>query len=938
MSATEAARLDVNPAAGPASRAQLAALEAAANGIVITDRRGRIEWVNPAFTRMTGYTAEDAIGQTPRLLKSGQHEPAFYEQLWATIRRGGVWQGEMVNRRKDGTIYNEEQSITPVRDAEGGIGHFIAIKQDVTDRKRAEAALVAREAHFRALIERSADIITVLAPDGEIRYESPSLEIVLGYSPAATVGRNAFELVHPDDLPAVIDAMATVSEGPGSVATLRFRFRHKDGSWRHLEGVGRNCLDEPSVAGVIVNSRDVTEQVGLEERLLSANRALRVRAAWSEALVRTADEAELLQRVCDIIVDVGGFRAAQVRLRGTDAPPVTRSIGPAGSEAPLPSPDGQAGSGAADAGPLAGAPGPRRTTPSSIALPLSAGHRLLGVLSIQGPPPSEDEMALLAQLANDLAYGIDALRTRAEGERAAADLRASSQALAAVFDASPVALTTIDREGRVTMWSTAAERMFGWPAAEVLGRPLPFVPADRRGEYADHMEALLDNRSFTDHQTLRLRKDGALVEVSISGAPLTAGDGRVTGAMAVLIDIAERRRLEAQLRQAQKMEAIGLLAGGVAHDFNNLLTVITGHSQLALHRLDPDHPLRRSVETINSTATRAAGLTRQLLAFSRRQARQPRVLEVAKLVGDVVPMLRRLLGEDIQVEADFSPETGRIHADPAQLEQVLFNLAVNARDAMPHGGRLRISTANVELTAGAGEACPPGPHVRLRVEDTGTGMAPEVRARIFEPFFTTKEADRGTGLGLSIVRGVVSEHGGRIEVDSTLGQGTSFTIDLPRTQQPLPALVNGTPATPRGGSETILVVEDDDGVRQMTAEALTSFGYRVLTAAGPTPALQLFAQHKEAVDLLLTDMVMPEMTGRELSARIAATAPGLRILYMTGYTDEVLGRRGLPTGEGAAILRKPMTMATLAARVRETLAAPAAGAALVASAGDGDRR
>jgi len=711
------------------------------------------------------------------------------------------------------------------------------------------------------------------------------------------------------------------------MATLGFRFRHKNGSWRHLEGVGRNCLNEPSVAGLIVNSRDVTEQVRLQERLHTANRALRVRAACSAALVRTADEDDLLQRVCDIIVDIGGFRSAQVRLREPDAPHAMRVAGQTENAGTgLPTRDAQALNGAADPRPVtAGACSGASSMPSTIALPLSASGNLLGVLTIQSLPPREDDMELLAQLANDLAYGIDALRTRAEGERAAADLKASSQALAAVFEASPVALTTIDQQAHVTMWSAAAERMFGWTAAEVLGRPLPFVPQDRSAEFGEQMETRLDNRSFTDHETRRLRKDGSLVDVSISSAPLTGVDGQVKGAMAVCVDITERRRLEAQLRQAQKMEAIGLLAGGVAHDFNNLLTVITGHSQLALHRLGPDDSLRRSVETINNTAMRASGLTRQLLAFSRRQARQPRVLELAKLVADVIPMLRRLLGEDIQVEADLSPETGRVDADPSQLEQVLFNLAVNARDAMPRGGRLRISTANVDLTEGTAEESAAGPHVGLYVEDTGTGMTPEVRARIFEPFFTTKEADRGTGLGLSIVRGVVAEHKGRIEVDSAIGRGTTFRIELPRTQRAVPALFNGAPRTLRGGSETVLVVEDDDGVRQLTAEALTSFGYRVLVAAHPTAALEVFEQQKGAVDLLLTDMVMPGMTGGELSTRLTGIAPGLRVLYMTGYTDEALGRHGLPTGEGAAVLRKPMTMPMLASSVRAALAAPAAG-------------
>ena len=382
------------------------------------------------------------------------------------------------------------------------------------------------------------------------------------------------------------------------------------------------------------------------------------------------------------------------------------------------------------------------------------------------------------------------------------------------------------------------------------------------------------------------------------------------------------QKLEAQLQQAQKMEAIGRLAGGLAHDFNNVLTAIRGYSELATMDLPPQHPSRGNLEEVFKAADRAAALTRQLLAFSRRQVLKPEVLDLNAVVSEIDKMLRRLIGEDIELVTVLAPNLGRVRADRALVGQVLLNLAVNARDAMPEGGTLAIETANVQLSGPARQTRPafhPGPHVVLSVSDTGTGMPPEVQERIFEPFFTTKEPDKGTGLGLSMVYGIVSQSGGDIEVASEPGQGTTFRIFLPRVDESAQASAERS-ATHRvpSGVETVLLVEDEPTVRSFARVVLERCGYRVLEAGSGPEALALAARHPTTIDLLLTDVVMPEMNGRALAERLAGLRPALRVLYMSGHTGTTL----IPRDNGSQLIQKPFSHDTLAAKVREVLDTP----------------
>jgi signal transduction histidine kinase/ActR/RegA family two-component response regulator len=409
----------------------------------------------------------------------------------------------------------------------------------------------------------------------------------------------------------------------------------------------------------------------------------------------------------------------------------------------------------------------------------------------------------------------------------------------------------------------------------------------------------------------------------VSCYPLADAQGQPWGAVVAVRNVTQQRKLEEQLRQAQKMQAIGQLASGVAHDFNNLLTVISGHSELLLQKLaGRAHPLEESVAAIQDAAERAALLTRQLLLFSRKQMLEPQVLDLNAVLQHTAAMLRRLIGEDITLTTDLAPGLPRIKADPSQIEQVVVNLAVNARDAMPQGGRLSITTGTTR--GGEPDDSPfphgkPGPFVHLAVSDTGCGMTPEVAARIFEPFFTTKAPGRGSGLGLATVYGIVEQSGGFIRVASKVGCGTTFDIFLPAVTTEAPALSLQEPVHPAPGrSETVLLVEDDAKVRQLARMALDLQGYTVREAESGLDALRWVEQHGEPIDLLVTDVVMPAMSGWQLAEQLRSTRPELKVLFMSGYTDERAARHGIPEAMGA-LLEKPFTLRALARKVRQLL-------------------
>ncbi len=414
-------------------------------------------------------------------------------------------------------------------------------------------------------------------------------------------------------------------------------------------------------------------------------------------------------------------------------------------------------------------------------------------------------------------------------------------------------------------------------------------------------------------------KNGQRLTLEVSSRLIERQEKSI-GVQGIARDISDRKRLEEQLRQAQKMEAIGRLAGGVAHDFNNLLTGIIGYSELILHRLPPGHPLAPDVEGIRHAAERAAGLTYQLLAFSRKQLLAPKVLNLNNVLVDLVRMLERLIREDIKLVLELEPNLERVEVDLVQLQQVIINLVVNARDAMPRGGRLTLATANIDLDGvSLGQEGRTVRCVMLSVRDTGCGMTEEVRARLFEPFFTTKDVGKGTGLGLSTIYGIVKQSGGHIDVVSAPNMGTTFKIYLPCYESTAPS--EDRPHKPHvlaTGNETVLVVEDEEMVRKVICLVLAKHGYHVLQAPDGQRALRLCERYPASIDLLVTDLVMPEMSGRQLAEQLAATRPHVRTLYLSGYTDDTVARQSVH-GAQKSFLQKPFSPETLARKVREVL-------------------
>jgi PAS domain S-box-containing protein len=537
-----------------------------------------------------------------------------------------------------------------------------------------------------------------------------------------------------------------------------------------------------------------------------------------------------------------------------------------------------------------------------------------GDLAARLDVPGQDELAFLGVAINGMLEDLEKSQIERHEGRAR---------LAVMIERMPAVLWTTDKELRYTSSMGSGLDSLGVKSGGLTGKTLAeyFQTEDPQHPSINaHWRALAG-----ESLTYELHWQKRIFESHVR--PLRGTDGEIIGVIGVALDITDRKQLADQLRQSQKLQAVGELAGGVAHDFNNLLMVVKGHAEMLLDRLpgastDRQSPARQNVEQIQQAAERAAGLTRQLLAFSRMQVLQPRVLDLNEVVAGMIQMVSRVIGANIELAFLPGANLGRVKADPSQIEQVALNLVVNARDAMPDGGRLTIETSNVQLDrdyATEHAVVDPGPYVMLTVSDSGIGMDAATQARIFEPFFTTKSQGRGTGLGLATVYGVVKQSGGYVWVYSEVGHGTTFKVYLPMVQAPVEKTAPEKAETGhQPGTETILFVEDEQSVRELVCEYLAARGYRVLEAPDGMQALEIAAAHKGKIQLLVTDVVMPRVSGRDLAARLTAVRPDLKVLYISGYTDDSVFRHGVLEG-GMAFLQKPFNLKALAAKIREIL-------------------
>jgi PAS domain S-box-containing protein len=569
---------------------------------------------------------------------------------------------------------------------------------------------------------------------------------------------------------------------------------------------------------------------------------------------------------------------------------------------------------------------------SIMNVPLFSKGQIVGGLLLRSYKPyayTDNDVRLAERVGNQIAGAIANAQLFTERKRAEEALYEGEKRFRDLFDEAPVGYHELDTEGRIRRINRTELEMLGYTAEEMLDQPVWKFIVEKESQERVKAKLAGDTPSGKAFERTYRRKDGTTFPVLIEDRLLRDSEGRATGIRSTIQDITELKRiekemasLEEQLRQSQRIEAIGRLAGGIAHDFNNLLTVIKGYSELLLIKLKEGDPLKGNIEEIHRASQRATDLTRQLLAFSRRQILAFKVLDLNTILQDMDKMLHRLIGEDIELVYLLSDHLGKVRTDPGQIEQVILNLAVNARDAMPSGGKLTIETANLELDetyAHTHVEMKPGPYVMLSVSDTGCGMSPEVKEHLFEPFFTTKEKGKGTGLGLSTVYGIVKQSEGDVWVYSEPGQGTTFKIYLPRVEEEASALPHGDDKDSLPwGRETVLLVEDELSVRGLAVQVLRENGYNLLEAANGIEALRMAQEYAGEIHLLLTDVVMPQMGGKELADRLKPLRPDIKVLFTSGYTDNAIVHHGV-LEPGIDFLQKPFSPVTLAQKVRKVL-------------------
>jgi len=895
--------------------------------MVILDVNHRIQMCNSAFEKLFQYRKNEILGAELDLLLTSDELHSEALRFSERAAAGEVVRATSRRRRRDGSFVDVQITCVPLLQDGKSIGCY-GIYQDITERCVAERAQREAEKRLSLLFENAVEGIFQTTVDGQLLSVNPALARMCGYSSPAEM----LATIHDIGKDFYADPQTRLEfqramEEHGAVEAFEYQLRKNNGALIWISENARVIRDaDGSVTAYEGTMEDITERKRSE-----LERQITFEIIHGVNVTDNLDELLYLihQSLNKVLYAENCFVALYESASGMfhfpffvdqfdEAPPpqqvgrsCTAYVYRTGRAMLIPQQvfDRLAADGEVE---LVGTP-----SPSWLGVPLRTPAATIGVLVVQHYENefayTERDLEFLASVGGQIALAID--RKRAEEK-----IRESEARLRVLVEQLPAALWTVGKDLCFTSALGAGLARLGLKANQIVGVSLfdyfetpdpAFLPI------AAHRRAIAGEPT-----TFNVEWKGGSYTCHVE--PLRSAEGELQGAICMALDITDRRQLEEQLRQAQKMEAVGRLAGGIAHDFNNLLMVIQGYADLMTERLAVGDPLRRNAEQIQTASQRATSLTRQLLAFSRKQMLAPKVLSIQSVVTEMEKILRRLIGEDVQLETSSVPDLGLVKADRSQIEQVILNLAVNARDAMPEGGRLNIETANVDLDESFSHSSvmlAPGPYVMLAVTDNGCGMDVETQAHIFEPFFTTKEKGKGTGLGLATVYGIVKQSGGYVWVYSEPGRGTSFKVYLPRVwdEQSTPARdrSNEGRALPQG-TETVLLVEDEKGVRELAREYLEMTGYTVIEAENGHTALELAALHAGPIHLLMTDVVMPGISGRELSERVKSIRPGIRVLFMSGYTDQAVVHHGILESD-AVLLQKPFTVAALAAKLRDIL-------------------
>jgi two-component system, cell cycle sensor histidine kinase and response regulator CckA len=881
-------------------------LEAAPDAMLCVDADGRIALVNAQAERLFGYGRDELIGQPVEMLV-----PDAVRDIHPGHRAGYVADPrprpmgadmELAGRRRDGSTFPAEISLSAI-DTEQGILVTAAVR-DVTDRQRAEA-------RFTGLLEAAPDAMLCVDADGRIALVNAQAERLFGYGRDELIGQPV-EMLVPDavrDIHPGHRAGYVADPRPRPMgADMELAGRRRDGSTFPAE-ISLSAIDTEQ--GILVSAavRDVTD------RRLAAERT-----AQLASIIQSSHDAVIGKTLDQVITS---WNPGAERLYGYPAEAmIGRNI-----EVLIPVAD--------------------RDREAAVLAAVGRGER---VEQYQTRRQRKDgttvEVSLTLSPIADQSGAIVGVATVARDvtERQRADAR-----FRGLLEAAPDAMVCVDAEGRIALVNAQTERLFGYGREELVGQPVEMLVPDavqdvHSGHRAGYMAHPRPRPMSAEMELAGRRRDGTTfpAEISLSaidteqGILVSAAVRDVTERLEIAAERerlrtqAERDKLERQLHQSQRLESLGQLAGGVAHDFNNLLGVIANYATFAGEEVAKELPdgrwqaVRDDIEQVQQAAERAAGLTHQLLAFARQEVIQPRVLNINDVVGSVEQLLIRTLGEHIELITDLAGDLDLVLADPGQIEQVLVNLAVNARDAMPGGGKLTIHTASTDIDQTASAGLPPGRYVALKVSDTGAGMPKEVLDRVFEPFFSTKPKGEGTGLGLATVYGIISQAGGHVRIYSEPGIGTIVTALLPSlnsvTQQTAAAAL-APPAEPqRGHGEIVLVVEDEAAMREVTRRILDRNGYHVVAAASGHDALNILTSKLERIDVLLTDVIMPHMQGKELADRVRVLQPAARVVFMSGYTQGLLGAQGVLEPD-VHLIEKPFSETTLLTKLHEILPA-----------------